>query len=74
MTGDERKDHNNDVLNKFFQGDSLTSFNKMASWFPPRPIIEKDKGALDLIFRRNQDDKCSKGQGEGRVRMVCDCD
>jgi hypothetical protein len=47
---DMRKKHNSDILNKMKDGEALTSFNSMDSWFPPRPKIEKDKELLSQLY------------------------
>ncbi len=51
--GDEekrRKQANNHVLAMFKRGESLSAIPPSATWFPPRPIIAKNKEALEIIF------------------------
>jgi hypothetical protein len=31
-------------------GENLASFNSQASWYPPRPNIEKDQQALERLY------------------------
>lgn len=45
-----RKDRNSDVIRRMKGGDQLSSFNSYSSWFPPRPIIEKDSGAVQDLY------------------------
>lgn len=46
-----RKQHNKKVLKKMEKGESLSSFNSQSSWFPPRPIIKKDKKAVEKLYK-----------------------
>lgn len=45
-----RKDRNSDVIRRMKNGDQLSSFNSYSSWFPPRPIIEKDSAAVKDLY------------------------
>jgi hypothetical protein len=45
-----RRDRNTELLRRMRSGEQLTSFNSNASWFPPRPIIEKDSRAIRQIY------------------------
>ena len=45
-----RKERNADLLRRMRNGDQLASFNSYASWFPPRPIIQKDIHALQELY------------------------
>jgi hypothetical protein len=45
-----RKERNADLLRRMRNGDQLASFNSHASWFPPRPIIQKDITALQELY------------------------
>ena len=45
-----RKDRNADVIRRMKGGDQLSSFNSYSSWFPPRPIIEKDARAVEDLY------------------------
>ncbi len=45
-----RRSHNSELLRKMRNGESLTSFDSKASWFPPRPMIEKDKDAIMRLY------------------------
>src|SRR5687767_9421148 len=47
---DIRRQHNLELLRRMRSGDSLTSFDSRSSWFPPRPVIEKDKLALERLY------------------------
>lgn len=50
-----RKLHNRKVLKKMNRGEVLNSFDSQSSWFPPRPIIKKDRKALEKLYRYNED-------------------
>merc|ERR1712176_732278 len=45
-----RKERNSDVIRRMKNGDQLSSFNSYSSWFPPRPIIEKDSSAVKDLY------------------------
>ena len=45
-----RKKHNKEIIQKMRDGDPLTNFDSMSSWFPPRPTIEKDKDLMDQLY------------------------
>jgi hypothetical protein len=45
-----RKERNSDVIRRMKNGDQLSSFNSYSSWFPPRPIIEKDAKAVKELY------------------------
>ena len=45
-----RKERNADVIRRMQSGDQLSSFNSYSSWFPPRPIIEKDSKAVKALY------------------------
>ena len=45
-----RKERNSDVIRRMKNGDQLSSFNSYSSWFPPRPIIEKDAQAVKELY------------------------
>lgn len=46
-----RRLHNRKILKKMERGESLSTFNNQSSWFPPRPIIKKDKKAVDKLYK-----------------------
>lgn len=45
-----RQSRNLDVVRRMRAGENLASFNSQASWYPPRPNIEKDQQALDRLY------------------------
>jgi len=59
---ERRKEHNKRVLELVRAGDGLSSFDPMKSWFPPRPIIKKDKDALNfgVIHEKRDKDKTQR--------------
>lgn len=70
MSDELRNERNKLVLQKFFNGESLSSFRPMDSWFPPRPNIEKSQKPLNFIFRSEKDGKCYKDKISRHLRMV----
>jgi hypothetical protein len=47
----KRARENEELIKRMHAGESLTRFDSSTSWFPPRPIIEKDKKALDFLHK-----------------------
>lgn len=45
-----RRQHNSELIRKMRNGESLTSFDSKASWYPPRPVIEKDKREMARLY------------------------
>ncbi|MCX6128971.1 MAG: hypothetical protein NTX25_07890 [Proteobacteria bacterium] len=45
-----RRERNSELLRRMRNGDQLASFNSQASWFPPRPIIQKDSLAIQELY------------------------
>lgn len=62
----QRQRHNAELIQKMRDGESLTSFDAMSSWFPPRPTIEKDKRAIEKLYslgvKKTSQDKSPSGQ------------
>lgn len=52
-TRDLRRQHNQELIRRMRNGESLTAFDSKASWYPPRPIIEKDKVAIEKLYHDN---------------------
>jgi hypothetical protein len=45
-----RVDRNRELIRRMNAGENLNSFSSASSWFPPRPIIEKDPKALAQLY------------------------
>ena len=45
-----RRRHNVELLRRMRAGEALWSFDSTASWFPPRPVISKDPGAIARLY------------------------
>jgi hypothetical protein len=54
-----RLEHNRDVLQRLKSGDSLQSFDSIASWFPARPVIQKDATAITKLYGQKAQDLSS---------------
>lgn len=50
-----RKMRNKDILMRMDEGDNLSSYKSYASWFPPRPVLEKDARAIARLYGQNVD-------------------
>ena len=50
-----RKQHNSDLIRRMRNGESLNAIDSKASWFPPRPVIEKDRSEMARLYQEAQD-------------------
>ena len=48
-----RKEYNAYVLQLFRDGKTLTAISPAATHFPPRPIIKKDKKAMEKLYNKS---------------------
>ena len=48
-----RRERNLDLIRRMQNGESISSFNSLASWYPPRPIIEKNDEAIAKLYGDN---------------------
>jgi hypothetical protein len=59
MSDISRKSHNESILQRMKDGESLIAFDNHSSWFPPRPKIKKDDKEVKRLYSRidkeNQD-------------------
>lgn len=55
-----RKNRNQEILQKMKDGDPLTNFDSMSSWFPPRPTIEKDKKVMEQLYSKKDSPRLSQ--------------
>ena len=52
---DLRKKHNEQLIRRMKSGEPLWSYDSKASWFPPRPMIEKDPEAIQKLYKDSSD-------------------
>jgi len=45
-----REERNSELLRRMENGEPLSSFNSFSSWYPPRPIIEKNSEAVARLY------------------------
>ena len=50
---ENRQKHNLDLLRRMRTGEALYSFDSQSSWYPPRPILEKDAKALTELYGKD---------------------
>jgi hypothetical protein len=73
---DKRREHNQDLLRRMRSGESLRTVDSRASWFPPRPIIQKDQEAISKLYSAGTSDSAQttneghNPQGEARATPV----
>lgn len=65
-----RQDHNRSLLDRMNTGEPLWAFDSKSSWFPPRPKIEKDSKAIEVLYgagvsgQKSFESKEKSGPGE----------
>ncbi len=47
---DLRRQHNVDLIRRMRNGEPLNSIDSKASWYPPRPVIEKDRREMARLY------------------------
>ncbi|MEI8025046.1 MAG: hypothetical protein WCI18_01740 [Pseudomonadota bacterium] len=52
-----RKERNQELVRKMRAGESLSSFDSQASWFPERPKIEKNLEAIQKLYVKDTEQK-----------------
>ena len=52
----KRRERNSELVRRMRDGDSLTSFSNASSWFPPRPIIQKDSAEIAKLYDEKVED------------------
>lgn len=50
-----RDERNAELLRRMRNGESMTSFSSASSWFPPRPVIEKDAKEVARLYGEKRD-------------------
>lgn len=64
---DLRRQHNQELIRRMRNGESLTSFDSKASWYPPRPIIEKDKEAIERLYQGGKQREAGDSMAQGKL-------
>jgi hypothetical protein len=66
-----RIDRNNELIHRMRAGEVLTSFDSKSSWYPPRPIIEKDVHEIARLYGNGViDGSTAKKQSLVEVELV----
>lgn len=47
-----REDRNSELVRRMKNGEALQSFDSQSSWYPPRPIIQKNLDAISSLYGR----------------------
>jgi hypothetical protein len=53
----KRQKHNKEIVERMRRGEELAEVDMMESWFPPRPIIKKDKKLMSRLYGTKDDDE-----------------
>lgn len=54
---ERRSDENEEIIDRMRKGCSHSLVPPQATWWPPRPIIEKDKDAIKRLYKHDDDKK-----------------
>lgn len=52
-----RDERNSELLRRMANGEKLSSFNSFDSWYPPRPVTEKDPEAINELYGSKVDER-----------------
>lgn len=64
-----RRERNADLLRRMQNGEKLSSFSSADSWYPPRPIAEKDRGAIQELYGTDVDERLrNASRRDGKAR------
>ena len=50
-----RQERNSDLIRRMLAGESLSSFDNRASWYPPRPMIKKDEREVARVYQNGSE-------------------
>lgn len=53
----QRQKHNKNIVERMKRGEDLVEFDEMESWFPPRPMVKKDKKLMAKLYDNKEDEK-----------------
>jgi hypothetical protein len=67
-----RRQHNDDVLKRMRNGESLSRMDSRSTWFPPRPSIAKDPDAMKRLYGNLMRDGRRPQAGKGEVVRLKD--
>ena len=56
----QREQRNLDLVRRMRRGESLSSFDRSLSWFPPRPIIKKNQKDLSKLSKKVNETQTNK--------------
>jgi hypothetical protein len=58
MTEEERrKKRNEELIDRMRAGESLHLYKASDTFFPPRPLIKKDKKLIKILFEENHEEE-----------------
>ena len=62
-----RKERNQEIVRKMRAGESLSSFDSQASWFPERPKIEKNLEAIQKLYGKASSGQTADSEKKGNL-------
>lgn len=60
---EKRKERNRNLINRMKSGEDLSLYKSSDTWFPPRPIIQKNVDAVRRLYGKD----AISGQEEGSM-------
>lgn len=78
MDKDKRKERNKNLIERMRHGDPLNLIEPQATWYPPRPIIAKNKQDIARLYGDikekssiricgDSDDTAKNGESDGQM-------
>ena len=56
----QRKNHNEDLIERMKKGDPLQTQSALDSWFPPRPVVKKNTSLLKQLHSGSEKNETKK--------------
>jgi hypothetical protein len=50
----KRKERNEDIVKRMKNGEDLSTIERSATWWPPRPIIKKSKKDIEKVYKKSE--------------------
>ena len=69
-----RRERNASILRRMANGDPLTAFNSVSSWFPPRPTIKKNEEDVEALYGMGLDRRLQHERDENELAGELDAE
>ena len=60
---EKRKERNRSLINRMKSGEDLSLYKSSDTWFPPRPVIQKNRDAIRRLYGETSSSDQEEGSG-----------